>query len=89
MAAGSAAGLATARGEARLISQREALRALGVVGVRPVYAGDVSAYVGALSRAGEEAELIDPAGFGGYYWLVHAVGARAREVIALLGGGAA
>lgn len=66
---------ATAPG-ARLMTQREALRALGLDARRPplaLAATDPSAYVRALSAAGEAAELIDPAGLGAFTWLLHPV----------------
>ena len=53
---------------ARLTTQRAALRRLGVTG-RPAGAG-----AAALQRASREAELIDPAGLGGFGWLVRPVG---------------
>jgi len=59
---------------ARLLTQREALRRLGVDGRLPAYGGDPSAYAAALQRAGEQAELLDPAGLGGFGWLVREVG---------------
>ncbi len=71
--AGRAAG-ATA---SLLTSQRLALRALGVTGRRPPAgqaAGDPVGYARALCQAGEEAELIDPSGLGGFGWLIQAVG---------------
>lgn len=55
-----------------LTTQREALRALGVTGARPpieLASADPVGYVRALGRAAEEAELIDPAGLGGFGWL--------------------
>jgi len=67
-AGGSAAG-ATATA---LTTQRRALRALGLTGARPPITlahRDPRAYVAALRRAGEEAELIDPTGLGGFGWL--------------------
>ncbi|MFC5646929.1 SAM-dependent methyltransferase [Kitasatospora cinereorecta] len=57
-------------------TQREALRALGVQGARPPLAlasTDPAGYLRALSGAGEAAELTDPAGLGGFGWLVQAV----------------
>lgn len=60
-----------------LTSQRRALSALGVTGIRPpidLASRDPRGYVQALCTAGEEAELIDPAGLGGFGWLVQAVG---------------
>ncbi|MES4902665.1 MULTISPECIES: SAM-dependent methyltransferase [unclassified Streptomyces] len=55
------------------LPQRAALRALGVEGRRPPLAlatDDPAAYVRALSGAGEAAELLDPAGLGGFTWLL-------------------
>lgn len=56
-----------------LMTQREALRLLGVHGGRPPIAlasTDPSGYVRALARAGEAAELTDPAGLGGHHWVM-------------------
>ena len=55
-----------------VISQREALQSLGISGQRPPYEGAQAAYLAALSAAGDAAELLDPAGLGGFTWLVHA-----------------
>jgi hypothetical protein len=60
-----------------LTTQRAALRALGLTGVRPPI--DLARrapqdYVAALCDAGEEAELIDPAGLGGFGWLLQSAG---------------
>lgn len=60
--------------ESRLLTQREALRALGVEGRRPAYDDDPRAYLAALQQAGEAAELLDPNGLGGFAWLVQARG---------------
>jgi SAM-dependent MidA family methyltransferase len=60
-----------------LISQRDALRALGVDGARPPLAlasTDPAGYVRALAASSTAAELLDPAGLGGHYWLLHPVG---------------
>jgi SAM-dependent MidA family methyltransferase len=60
-----------------LVSQRDALRALGVDGARPplsLAATDPTGYVRALSAAGAAAELTDPAGLGGHWWLLHGIG---------------
>ncbi|GAA0815350.1 SAM-dependent methyltransferase [Spirilliplanes yamanashiensis] len=60
-----------------LLTQREALRALGVDGARPPLAlasTDPAAYLRALAAAGAGAELTDPAGLGGHWWLLHGVG---------------
>ncbi len=64
-------------GDNVLLAQRTALRALGVSGRRPareLASSDPPAYLRALQAAGEAAELTDPAGLGGFGWLVHAVG---------------
>ena len=58
----------------RVVLQRDALRALGVHGTRPSYDDDARAYLAALQRAGEGAELLDRDGLGGFTWLVHARG---------------
>ncbi len=62
---------------ALLRPQREALRALGVVGARPPLAlasTDPAAYVRALASASEAAELIAPGGLGDFVWLLQPVG---------------
>ncbi|WP_225837785.1 SAM-dependent methyltransferase [Streptomyces sp. NK08204] len=62
---------------ARLLTQRDALRALGVTGARPPLAlasTDPSAYVRALAGAGEAAELTAPGGLGDFGWLLQPVG---------------
>ncbi|WNZ09502.1 SAM-dependent methyltransferase [Streptomyces sp. 11x1] len=62
---------------ARLLTQREALRALGVVGGRPplsLATTDPTAYVRALAGAGEAAELTAPGGLGDFGWLLQPVG---------------
>ncbi|MFG3661344.1 SAM-dependent methyltransferase [Streptomyces sp. NPDC047706] len=61
----------------RTLPQRDALRALGVVGARPPLAlatTDPAAYVRALTSAGEAAELTAPGGLGDFGWLVQPVG---------------
>ena len=60
--------------ETRLMSQRDALRALGMRAPRPAYDGDPRGYLAALQSAGEAAELLDPHGLGGFAWLVQARG---------------
>ncbi|MEH0969780.1 SAM-dependent methyltransferase [Micromonospora sp. CPCC 205546] len=58
-------------------SQREALRALGADGGRPplsLAARDPAGYVRALAEASSVAELTDPAGLGGHWWLRQPVG---------------
>ncbi|MGW0818848.1 SAM-dependent methyltransferase [Streptomyces viridiviolaceus] len=62
---------------ARLLPQRDALRALGLTGARPPLAlasTDPAAYVRALARASEAAELIAPGGLGDFVWLTQPVG---------------
>jgi SAM-dependent MidA family methyltransferase len=62
---------------ARLLTQREALRALGVSGGRPpltLASTDPAAYVRALAGAGEAAELTAPGGLGDFGWLMQPVG---------------
>jgi SAM-dependent MidA family methyltransferase len=57
-----------------VLEQRVALGLLGVHGGRPPIAlasSDPVAYVRALARAGEAAELTDPAGLGGHHWVMH------------------
>lgn len=59
-----------------LTTQREAMLALGVTGARPplhLAHADPRAYLRALTRATEEAELIDPAGLGAFGWLAQQV----------------
>lgn len=62
---------------ALLLSQREALGALGVTGARPPLAlatTDPAAYVRALASAGEAAELTARGGLGDFGWLLQPVG---------------
>ncbi|WP_395107521.1 SAM-dependent methyltransferase [Actinomadura sp. SCN-SB] len=73
--------------ETVLTTQREALRALGVTGARPpldLARTDPPAYLAALSHAGEEAELIDPGGLGGFGWLVQSTGIGVPGVLSRL-----
>jgi SAM-dependent MidA family methyltransferase len=65
----------------RISTQREALRALGVDGGRPpleLARTDPAGYLRALGAAGAAAELTDPAGLGGHWWLLHEIGIDAR-----------
>ncbi|MET7608339.1 SAM-dependent methyltransferase [Streptomyces avermitilis] len=62
---------------ARLLTQRDALRALGVSGERPplsLATTDPAAYVRALAGAGAAAELTAPGGLGDFGWLLQPVG---------------
>jgi SAM-dependent MidA family methyltransferase len=74
--------LASAAGTAyEIVTQREALKALGVDGARPpldLARSDPGGYLRALSAAGAAAELIEPGGLGGHWWLLHTVGIDAR-----------
>jgi SAM-dependent MidA family methyltransferase len=68
----------------RLISQRTALRALGIDGTRPPLdhaRSDPGGYLRALSAASAAAELLDPAGLGGHWWLLHGIGIDPRGII--------
>jgi SAM-dependent MidA family methyltransferase len=72
-----AAGEQAAAAPATLCTQREALVALGIHGARPsveLATRDPAGYVRALSAASLAAELTDPAGLGGHYWIVQPVG---------------
>ena len=79
---GRRAGAAAAGARTRWSRQREALRALGVDGGRPplsLAATDPAGYVRALAAARRSAELTDPAGLGGHWWLLQPVGVDARR----------
>ena len=61
----------------RLLTQHDALRALGIAGARPPLAlasTSPAEYVRALARAGEAAELTAPGGLGDFGWLLQPVG---------------
>lgn len=64
-------------GHVDLMTQRDALRALGVDAARPAYDDDPRSYLAALQTTGEAAELLDPGGLGAFTWLVHAKGVPA------------
>lgn len=59
-----------------LTTQRDAVRSLVAVARPPLELArtDPGAYLRQLQRAGELAELADPAGLGAFHWLVQAVG---------------
>ncbi|MEU4150980.1 SAM-dependent methyltransferase [Streptomyces sp. NPDC026659] len=68
---------ASAAAAPRLLTQREALRALDVTGARPpltLATTDPAGYVRALARAGEAAELTATGGLGDFGWLLQPVG---------------
>ncbi|WP_020122560.1 SAM-dependent methyltransferase [Streptomyces canus] len=61
----------------RLLTQRDALRALGIEGARPplsLASTQPAEYVRALARAGEAAELTAAGGLGDFGWLIQPVG---------------
>ncbi|MGW2046728.1 SAM-dependent methyltransferase [Streptomyces sp. NPDC001858] len=60
-----------------LLTQRAALRTLGLTGARPplsLASTDPAGYVRALASAGEAAELTAPGGLGDFGWLLQPVG---------------
>jgi SAM-dependent MidA family methyltransferase len=82
----AAAGARVAGARAVMITQRAALRALGLDGARPpldLAATDPAGYVRALSAATQAAELTDPDGLGGHFWLIQPV---RIDAVALPGG---
>jgi SAM-dependent MidA family methyltransferase len=85
MDACAAAGESAGAGATLLLTQRDALRRLGVSGRVPdrhQAADDPAAYVRLLSRAGAEAELLDPEGLGGFTWLIQSRGVDVPSVLA-------
>ncbi|PZG00003.1 SAM-dependent methyltransferase, partial [Micromonospora endophytica] len=77
----ASAGERVARCAYSLGSQRDGLRALGADGGRPplsLAASDPAGYVRALAEASAAAELTDPAGLGGHFWLWQPVGLPAE-----------
>jgi len=63
--------------DGRLVRQRDALADLGVDGARPpldLAHEDPVAYVRALSRASESAELVSTGGLGDFWWVVSGAG---------------
>lgn len=73
----AAAGRAAGATQTALLRQRAALLALGLTGTLPsvdAARADPAGYAGALGRASQVAELLDPAGLGGFWWLVQSVG---------------
>ncbi|WP_084958779.1 SAM-dependent methyltransferase [Thermoactinospora rubra] len=76
-AAGESAGAISTE----LSTQRDVLRSLGITGTRPPVEAaldDPRGYLRALARASEEAELVDPAGLGGFGWLTQKVARAVR-----------
>lgn len=75
----AAAGLLAGADQSTLITQREALHALGLHAQAPgsvLASTDPPAYLAALQAAGEVADLTRPGGLGDFSWLVQAVGCR-------------
>ncbi|MBM7491328.1 SAM-dependent MidA family methyltransferase [Micromonospora luteifusca] len=81
----ASAGAAVARCAYSLVLQREALRALGADGGRPplsMAGTDPAGYVRALAAASQVAELTDPVGLGGHWWLRQPVGIPLGRAVA-------
>lgn len=60
-----------------VVTQREVLRRLGVTGALPAQqtaSHDPAGYLAALERASHEADLVDPGGFGGFWWVIRRIG---------------
>lgn len=57
-----------------LLTQREALRRLGLVTSAPAYSADPGRYLADLARTSAAAELLDADGLGGFMWLMRHVG---------------
>jgi SAM-dependent MidA family methyltransferase len=79
------AGVTAGASATLLTTQRAALRALGLRGARPpleLARADPRGYIQALRAAGEEAELIDGEGLGGFGWLMQTVGIDVPGVFA-------
>jgi len=69
-------GSAVAGGPYRLVTQRQALKALGADGGRPpieLARSDPAGYVRALAAASAAAELMAPGGLGDHWWLLQPV----------------
>lgn len=72
------------------LTQRDALRALGVTAGRPPLAmatEDPAGYVRALASAGRDAELISGSGLGSFTWLAEPVGIGLPRALGDAGGG--
>lgn len=81
----AAAGASVAGRPYALLSQRDALRALGVDGRRPPLSlarTDPAGYVRALAAASQAAELTDPVGLGGHWWLLQPVDIGRLPIVA-------
>ncbi|SDO90248.1 SAM-dependent methyltransferase [Lentzea jiangxiensis] len=69
---------AAAGGEHVLVSQRDALAALGLSGS---VSGSGWDWLESASRAGRIAELRDPSGLGGFGWLLHGCGVAVADLL--------
>lgn len=81
----AAAGMAAAGLPYQLLTQRDALGALGADGARPPLAlasTDPLGYVRALAAASAVAELRDPVGLGGHWWLLQPVDITTVSLVA-------
>lgn len=81
----AAAGAQVAQLPYTLVSQRMALRALGADGCRPPLeqaSTDPAGYLRALAAASAVAELTDPAGLGGHWWLLQPAGVTLDPLVA-------
>jgi SAM-dependent MidA family methyltransferase len=86
-AASAPPGLPSALPGARVLPQREVLRAFGITGARPplsLASTRPADYLRALVRAGEAAELTAPGGLGDFGWLLQPVGLPEADAAALL-----
>ena len=80
----AAAGEAAGATGTMLMTQQLTLRRLGINATLPprdLATSDPPAYVAALSRTSEAAELLDDAGLGSFEWLVQAVGTHVPELL--------
>ncbi|WP_090007567.1 SAM-dependent methyltransferase [Lentzea albidocapillata] len=69
---------AAAGGDFVLVSQRDALRALGLSGA---VGGSGWDWLESAARAGRIAELRDPSGLGGFGWLLHGNGVAVADLL--------
>jgi SAM-dependent MidA family methyltransferase len=72
---------AAAGGDWVLVSQRDALRALGLTGA---VSGSGWDWLESAARAGRIAELRDPSGLGGFGWLLHGNGVAVADLLPAL-----
>ncbi|HEY8372343.1 MAG TPA: SAM-dependent methyltransferase [Pseudonocardiaceae bacterium] len=81
----AAAATSAAPGGTVLVRQRDALTALGLTGAAPpagLAGTDPVGWLAATARAGRVAELCDPAGLGGFGWLLQVgVGVRVTDLL--------